>query len=261
MSFGTVTGTFTQNFDPLTGEATEGIPLANIPVTFTPSTPQVIFPDEIMRLNPVTCSTDQDGILTGPDGLTQIRLVSTTEGGNPESWTWRVSFLNTSFSFTLSDEETVDLSEIVPVPTHAGVEVPAWFNNLKQYYEDAVLALQEQAEVGKHLLDDREELDSAIDLTDTTRNLIIHGTLTQPLTVLLPPEPEPGLTITLELTQDSKGSHTLTIPNALTAYGVPITPTPDPNSLTEIMCFYDGIRWKARTSGLADSITTSWVVA
>ena len=251
MSFGTVTGTFTQNFDPLTGEATEGIPLANIPVTFTPSTPQVIFPDEIMRLNPVTCSTDQDGILTGPDGLTQIRLVSTTEGGNPESWTWKVSFLNTSFSFTLSDEETVDLSEIVPVPTHAGVEVPAWFNNLKQYYEDAVLALQEQAEVGKHLLDVREELSSELDLTYTTQNLIIHGTLTQPLTVLLPPEPEPGLTITLELT----GEQAIRIPRALTAFGAPITLGPNP---TEVICFYDGVHWHARTSGPSESLPEGW---
>lgn len=100
-----------------------------------------------------------------------------------------------------------------------------------------------------------------LDLSGVTRNLIVHATLTGNLTVKLPAVPMVGQTITLELKQDTTGGRRLKIENALASYGVSITISPNANALDEIMCFNDGVRWKARAAGLSDAIPTSWVVA
>ncbi len=80
--------------------------------------------------------------------------------------------------------------------------------------------------------------------------------------VNLPTSPMVGQTITLVMKKDATGTaYAFTLNNVITAYGVSITPSPAANALDEIMCFYDGVRWKARNSGLSDAIPTAWVVS
>ena len=94
-----------------------------------------------------------------------------------------------------------------------------------------------------------------------TTNQIIHLTRVGDITITLPMSPIVGQTITLVMKKDATGTaYAFTLKNVTTAYGVPITPSSSANALDEIMCFYDGVRWKARVGGLADSIPTSWVV-
>lgn len=118
----------------------------------------------------------------------------------------------------------------------------------------------QQAQVGAFLLDQRGSVSGTLDLSGVTQQSFVHATLTGNLTVVLPSAPIVGMTITLELKQDSTGGRTLTMKNIPASFGVPITLSTAANALDEIMCLYDGVRWKARVGGLSDSIPTSWVV-
>ena len=114
------------------------------------------------------------------------------------------------------------------------------------------------AEVGQYLLDQRWNVSGTLDLSAASRNLIVHATMTGNVSVALPADPMVGHMVTLELTQDSTGGRVLMVPGAVTAYGVPVTPAPDPGVLTEVMCFWDGSRWHVRVSGLSDSVPEGW---
>ena len=125
--------------------------------------------------------------------------------------------------------------------------------------ESADAALQ-HAQAGAFLLDQRGSVSGTLDLSGVTTQNIVHARLTGNLKVLLPSSPVVGQTITLELQQDATGGRTLTLPNAVASFGVPITLSTAANALNEVMCLYDGVRWKARVGGLSDSVPTSWVV-
>ena len=122
----------------------------------------------------------------------------------------------------------------------------------------SALAAEQAKEQGSQLLAQKGNVSGTLDLTAATRNLIVHATMTGNITVALPASPMTGHTITLELLQDATGGRLLTIPGAVTAYGVAITPAPAANALTEVMCFWDGVRWHARVAGLADSKPAGW---
>ena len=79
--------------------------------------------------------------------------------------------------------------------------------------------------------------------------------------VNLPTSPIVGQTITFVMKKDATATvYSFKLTNVITAYGVSITPSSAANTLDEIMCFYDGVRWKARVSGMSDAIPTAWVV-
>ena len=130
----------------------------------------------------------------------------------------------------------------------------------KALADQAVIDARGYAEEGAFLLDQRGSVSGTLDLSGVTTKNIVHARLTGNLKVVLPSSPVVGQTITLELQQDATGGRTLTLPNAVASFGVPITLSTAANALDEIMCLYDGVRWKARVGGLSDSIPTSWVV-
>lgn len=138
ISFGTVTGRFMRavadGLDP--DRDPDGIPLAGLIIRFTPSA--TVFKNVTASPGPVTIvadpiavTTNEDGVLIGPDGIPGVRLVATDDPDlNPTGWTWRVSISGTgqtiSFSFVLPTDATVDLTTLVPVPSNPGQGLEDW---------------------------------------------------------------------------------------------------------------------------------------
>ena len=125
----------------------------------------------------------------------------------------------------------------------------------------SALAAEQAKEQGSQLLVQKGNVSGTLDLSTVTTNQIVHLTRVGNIVVNLPTSPIVGQTITLVMKKDATGTaYAFTLKNVITAYGVSITPSPAANALDEIMCFYDGVRWKARVSGLSDAIPTAWVV-
>ena len=126
----------------------------------------------------------------------------------------------------------------------------------------SALAAEQAKEQGSQLLVQKGNVSGTLDLSTVTTNQIVHLTRVGNIVVNLPTSPIVGQTITLVMKKDATGTaYAFTLNNVITAYGVSITPSPAANALDEIMCFYDGVRWKARVSGLSDAIPTAWVVS
>ena len=125
----------------------------------------------------------------------------------------------------------------------------------------SALAAEQAKEQGSQLLVQKGNVSGTLDLSTVTTNQIVHLTRVGNIVVNLPTSPMVGQTITLVMKKDSTATvYSFGLKNVTTAYGVTITPSSAANTLDEIMCFYDGVRWKARVGGLADSIPASWVV-
>ena len=125
----------------------------------------------------------------------------------------------------------------------------------------SALAAEQAKEQGSQLLVQKGNVSGTLDLSTVTTNQIVHLTRVGDIVVNLPTSPMVGQTITLVMKKDATATvYSFKLKNVITAYGVSITPSAAANTLDEIMCFYDGVRWKARVGGLADSIPTSWVV-
>lgn len=126
----------------------------------------------------------------------------------------------------------------------------------------SALAAKQAKEQGSQLLVSLGNVSGTLDLSTVTTNQIVHLTCVGNIVVNLPTSPMVGQTITLVMKKDATATvYSFNLKNVITAYGVPITLSPAANALDEIMCFYDGVRWKARVSGLSDAIPTSWVVS
>ena len=126
----------------------------------------------------------------------------------------------------------------------------------------SALAAEQAKEQGSQLLVQKGNVSGTLDLSTVTTNQIVHLTRVGNIVVKLPTSSIVGQTITLVMKKDATGTaYAFTLNNVITAYGVSITPSPAANALDEIMCFYDGVRWKARVSGLSDAIPTAWVVS
>ena len=125
----------------------------------------------------------------------------------------------------------------------------------------SALAAEQAKEQGSQLLVQKGNVSGTLDLSAVTTNQIIHLTRVGDITITLPMSPIVGQTITLVMKKDATATvYSFKLTNVTTAYGVSITPSSAANALDEIMCFYDGVRWKARVGGLSDSIPTSWAV-
>ena len=126
----------------------------------------------------------------------------------------------------------------------------------------SALAAEQAKEQGSQLLVQKGNVSGTLDLSTVTANQIVHFTRVGDITITLPMSPIVGQTITLVMKKDATDTvYSFNLTNVITAYGVPITPSSAANALDEIMCFYDGVRWKARVSGLSDAIPTAWVVS
>ena len=260
----------------------DGIPIAGAKITFKPSVDMVVnrtvSPPVMIATTTGVCTTDDDGVLVDPMGQPGVWLVASDDPDlDPTGWTYTVqvsapNFPSRAWSITVPEGSTQDLATAVPVPSNPGTAVAAWqaavdavweardmaTAEILQSRDDSVGAVETAAEVGSQLLDNRGNFSGTLNLSAVTRNAIVHMTMIGNITATLPTVPMVGHTITLELKQDATGSRTLTIPGAVTAYGIAITPAVGANALTEVMCFYDGVRWHARVSGLADAVPAGW---
>ncbi|PRZ15132.1 hypothetical protein [Nesterenkonia sandarakina] len=115
-------------------------------------------------------------------------------------------------------------------------------------------------EAGGFLLDQRGNVSGTLDLSEVARNHYVHLTLTGDVTVALPESPIPGRIITLVMAQDATGGRSLTIPDALSAYGVLPVPAQGANAVSEWHLVFDGVDWKVRVSGTDDMTPTEWSV-
>lgn len=138
----------------------DGIPLSGLTVRFASSlAPAVvrntaISPPVTIVIDPITCTTDADGVLLGPAGGSGVMLVASNDADlSPNGWTYSVtvsgpSFPSISFSFTAPVGGTIDLSTVIPVPSSPGTEIAAWQAVVSQVTaaRDQAIAAAEEAE-------------------------------------------------------------------------------------------------------------------
>ncbi|WP_147107095.1 hypothetical protein [Nesterenkonia populi] len=126
--------------------------------------------------------------------------------------------------------------------------------------QDSASQAQSLVEAAGFLLDQRGEVSGDLDLSGLEKNAYVHLTLTSDVTVDLPSAPIPGRIITLVISQDSDGEHALTVPDALSAYGVLPLPAQGGNAVSEWHLVFDGVDWKVRVSGADDMTPVEWSV-
>lgn len=114
-------------------------------------------------------------------------------------------------------------------------------------------------EAAGFLLDQRGNVTGTLDLSDVETNVYVHLTLTGDVTVALPENAIPGRIITLVTFQDATGGHSITVPDALSAYGVLPVASAGPNEGSEWHLIFDGEDWKVRVAGSSDSTPAEWI--
>ena len=278
LTYGTVVGRFVEFSDlesPLSGK-----------VIFTPTVSQMQFPSETppvtalqqARVCPVIDGNLYDSTISNPTTDTPLGvslLASDQPNALPSTVQYKVVFKLDNVTVQPSDvyidvpaNSTVDLANVIPaidythLPVVVSQEERILAQQAAQEAKEAQLAAEQAKEQGSQLLVSLGNVSGTLDLSAVTTNQIIHFTRIGDITVTLPTSPMVGQTITLVMKKDATGTaYAFALKNVITAYGVLITPSPAANALDEIMCFYDGVRWKARVSGLSDAIPTAWVVS
>ena len=277
LTYGTVVGRFVE-FSDLE------FPLS-VKVIFTPTVSQMQFPSETppvtalqqARVCPVIDGNLYDSTISNPTTDTPLGvslLASDQPNALPSTVQYKVVFKLDNVTVQPSDvyidvpaNSTVDLANIIPaidythLPVVVSQEERILAQQAAQEAKEAQLAAEQAKEQGSQLLVSLGNTEGALDLSAVTTNQIIHLTRVGDITITLPMSPIVWQTITLVMKKDATDTaYAFTLNNVITAYGVSITPSPAANALDEIMCFYDGVRWKARVSGLSDAIPTAWVV-
>ena len=167
LSFGTVTGRFVRavidSADP--DRDPDGVPISGLSIRFT--APAGIFKDRTatppvtILVDPILASTNEDGILVGPDGQEGIKLLATDDPDlEPTGWTWNVSiaasnasvnFKTISFNITLPSGSTQDLTTAIPVPSNPGGAIADWLavTNQVETARDEAVAASVEAEAAR----------------------------------------------------------------------------------------------------------------
>ena len=114
----------------------DSVPMVGVSVKFTPSvavvTNETSTPPVTILTSEISCVTDPQGVLLGPDGLPDVLLVASDDPDlKPHDWTWKVTVSSPTmrtitFDFIAPADGTVDLATVVPVPSSPGSEVSAW---------------------------------------------------------------------------------------------------------------------------------------
>ena len=141
INYGTVSGVFLRaKADGVDVDRNpDGDPIRGLKVTFTPSISPALVknttatPPVTILIDPVVCTTDDDGVLCGPDGAPGVLLVASGDTDlDPSGWTWTVeikqtsTFPRVSFAFVVGVDSVTDLSTVLPVPAGLGAEIAAW---------------------------------------------------------------------------------------------------------------------------------------
>lgn len=130
----------------------DALPLQGLTVRFTTSLNPPLVANAGATPNPIThvistveATTDEDGVLVGPDGEPGVRLIDPRSPAlDPHDWSWHVTVSGpdwpgtTSFSF-IPTSSIVDLTTEVRVPSSPGTEILAWLA-----VKDEVLAARDE---------------------------------------------------------------------------------------------------------------------
>lgn len=133
-------------------------------------------------------------------------------------------------------------------------------SNVENTASDSIALMQSLAQSGENLLDQRGDVAGTIDLTNLTKQSFIHCRLVGNTKVTLPANPTVGFCVNFEVLQNATGGYTFTFNNTVTSYGITSVISSTANSLSEVICLWDGVRWKARVAGTNDSIPVGWNV-
>ena len=117
-----------------------------------------------------------------------------------------------------------------------------------------------QSSITEQILDQRGDVAGTIDLTNLTKQSFIHCRLVGNTKVKLPANPTVGMCINFEVLQNATGGYTFTLNNTVTSSGITSVISSAANSLSEVTCMWDGVRWKARIAGTNDAIPVGWNV-
>ena len=150
-----------------------GIPIENAKINFTASVKHVVnrtaTPPVSIFIDPVTVVTNSDGILVSPDGTEGVTLVASDDADlDPSGWTYKVtmtapSISALSWSITVPEGSTQDLSTAIPVPANPGKAIVEW-----QRLRDEVLGYRDDA---------REAAESAAESAQQVKDGAVTATL------------------------------------------------------------------------------------
>lgn len=107
---------------------------------------------ETVYLEPIPATTDENGILIGPDGLPGIRLTASDSPDlEPNGWTYTVTTKGAGLptvktTFVTESGKTLDFSEIIAVPPNPGNQIPAWTAVVSQATSAATVATEAKEE-------------------------------------------------------------------------------------------------------------------
>ena len=132
--------------------------------------------------------------------------------------------------------------------------------NVENTSAESIALMQSLAQSAENLMDQRGDVAGTIDLTNLTKQSFIHCRLVGNTKVKLPANPTVGMVINFEVLQNSTGGYTFTFNNTVTSFGITSVISSAANSLSEVVCMWDGVRWKARVAGTNDSIPVAWNV-
>lgn len=116
----------------------DGVPISGLTITFTANLSPAIVrnssatPPVTILIDPITATTNLDGVLVGADNVEDIVIVASNDPDlTPTGWTYKVRMSGPSiapvvFDFIAPAGETIDLSSVVPVPPSPGSDVRAW---------------------------------------------------------------------------------------------------------------------------------------
>ena len=134
----------------------DALPLSGMSIRFTPSVARfrnvAMTPPSTIVAEAVTASTDEDGVLIGPDSEPGVRLVATDDPDlDPTNFTYQVTISGTgiatfSFNIAVPEGEEVDLTTVVPVPASPAQALPEWQAAVNTVIEarDATLAARDE---------------------------------------------------------------------------------------------------------------------
>ena len=152
-------------------------------------------------------------------------------------------FLRT-FSYTAAEYDALGLTQ----------------DNYNSQFVNAYAYDVRTAQLAENLLEHRGDVTGTIDLTNLTKQSFIHCRLVGNTKVTLPANPTVGMRVNFEVLQNATGGYTLTFNNTVTSSGITSVISSAANSLSEVICLWDGVRWKARVAGTNDAIPVGWNV-
>lgn len=118
------------------GKEPDVSPAVGLSIVFQPSvdvvTDDAATPPVTIVIDPITCTTDAQGYLLGPDGTAGVMLIaSADEDLRPHHWTWSATITGTNYrrvssTFMTEPGATIDLSTVVQVPASPGEALVQW---------------------------------------------------------------------------------------------------------------------------------------